>query len=109
VTAGEWALTVAALFGSGGLGTWVKVIYDRRQGISSNEREARREVAEDRRDTIADRDGLLARALDRLATVEARLDKVEGISTARADHIDVLEDWIWKGKAPPPPPRPAGI
>lgn len=28
---------------------------------------------------------------------------------AQGDHIDVLEDHIWKHKPPPPPPRPAGV
>jgi len=28
---------------------------------------------------------------------------------AQGDHIDVLEDHIWKGKGPPPPPRPVGV
>lgn len=28
---------------------------------------------------------------------------------AQGDHIDTLEQWIYEGKAPPPPPRPNGV
>lgn len=31
------------------------------------------------------------------------------VKRAAGDHIDVLEDHIWKGKPPPPPSRPAGV
>lgn len=35
-----------------------------------------------------------------------RLDHIEGFLVIYGDHIDLLEDHIWKGKPPPPPERP---
>lgn len=116
MTAGDLAIIVVAVLGSGGLGTFVKVIYDRRAGISSEERQARRDEAEDRRDTIADRDALIATMGVRLLQVEERLTAAEDGNVhkaltirAQGDFIDSLEHHIYKQLPPPPPSRPPGV
>lgn len=38
-----------------------------------------------------------------------RLDHVEAWNVTLGDHVDVLENHIWRGKPPPPPPRPRYI
>ena len=43
------------------------------------------------------------RELWRLREEDAKVKRAQG------DHIDLLEDHIWKQKPPPPPPRPAGV
>ena len=52
----------------------------------------------------------------RIVALEARVDVLETARRADAvvisrlgDHIDVLEDHIWKRLPPPPPQRPDGI
>jgi erythromycin esterase-like protein len=100
----------AAIVGSlGGLAALIKAVYDRRAGISGNERQARRDAAEDRRDTIADRDELLRTVLAEVRDLRGRVEMADRGLRLRDDHIDALEHHIYQGKPPPPPPRPAGV
>lgn len=53
---------------------------------------------------------------DRIGTLESRTDALWAareadalIKRAQGDHIDTLEDHIWKKLPPPPPPRPSGV
>lgn len=115
MTPGEVVALVVALVGTGGLGAFVETVRSRRRAIAGDERDARRELAEDRRDTIADRDGLIAQLLERVKAMEdwkvGAEERAEGrvrVIRAQGDHIDVLEDHIWRRLPPPPPPRPEG-
>lgn len=104
----EWTALAGVVTGITGAAVAIfRARVDAKVGISSNEREARREEAEDRRDTLADRDKLLDTVLTRLRDVEKRLEEVERIATKRSDHIDVLEQVIYS-LGGTPPPRPEG-
>lgn len=114
---GGWvAIGTLAVSLIGAVAALIKTLSDRRVGISGDERQARVEAREDRRDTIADRDGLIAQLLERVRDLEAWKAESEAHAEERAkqlrsagDHIDALEHHIWKGLPPPPPPRPAGL
>lgn len=107
MTPGDWAVIIASgLGGLAGVAALWRVVVDRSRGVSSDEREVRR-------DTIADRDSLIERLERRLEQVEERLTAAEDGNIAKAliiranhAHMDVLERWIWDRKEPPPPPRP---
>lgn len=93
-----------SLFGGGV--AWYNARQSKIARISGDERDARR-------DMITDRDALLDRALVRERELEARMDTLELRLDIRDqlvedlyDHINILEDHIWKGHSPPPPPRP---
>lgn len=93
-----------SLFGGGV--AWYNARQSKIARISGDERDARR-------DMITDRDALLDRALVRERELEARMDTLEARLDVRDqlvedlyDHINILEDHIWKGHSPPPPPRP---
>lgn len=117
MTPPEVALAAAAIVGSlSGLAALIKAVHDRRQGLSSNERIARRDAAEDRRDTIGDRDALidqqqeeLARYADRLTKVEDRLTLVERTNRLLWQHNGALIHHIEQGFGPPPPRAPEGL
>lgn len=112
---GGWA--AVGTLGTGlltAIGALVKVLLDRRLGISGDERQARQEAREDRRDTIADRDALVDQLQEEISSLTSR---VEGLTT-RADQVlreleaeraysRILVDHIYRGAPPPPPPRPA--
>lgn len=77
-----------------------------RLGVKGNEREARRDEneAEDR---------LSARALEWIAQLQAEVNALKAewrsvwdYKVSLEDHIDLLEDHIYKQKPPPPPQRP---
>lgn len=102
-------LIVGIIGGGGGLATLLKVRHDQRNGVRATD------IAEDTAHATA-QDRLIERLENRLERVEDRLSAAEDGNVAKAlllraqgDHIDVLEDWIWKQKSPPPPQRPAGL
>ena len=115
MTPGDVAVLLAAAGGLSGLAALIRVLIDRRQGIASAEHTARAEEREDRRDTIADRDGLLDTLLaevrdlrDREVENRRRIESLEHDRRIDRDHIDLLEHHIWQQLPPPPPPRPGG-
>ena len=116
----SWEAIGAAVGAVAGLAGAVVAIWrariDARTGVSSDERAARREEAEDRRDTIADRDSLLKTVIEEsrqlreeVRGLRSRVEHLEQVARNRADHIDVLEHHIWSGKGRPPPRRPEGV
>ena len=116
MTSGEVVALIVALVGTGGLGAFVETVRSRRRAIAGDEREARRELAEDRRDTIADRDGLIAQLLERVKALEEwkrdaeqRAEERARVIRAAGDHIDVLEHVIWQELGKRPPIRPEGV
>lgn len=91
------------------LSSIVTAIVTWRLGVRGDERAARKDETD-----AADK--LLGRALERLNTLENRVDVLE--QNARKDaqtildqerHIDVLEQWVYDGKPPPPPLRPQRV
>ncbi len=97
----DLALMFGSVVGTGGAGAALRAVVERRRTA--------------RRDTIADRDGLIEHLETRLKRVEDRLTAAEDGNVAKAltiramgDHFDVLEDHIWKQLPPPPPRRPPG-
>lgn len=108
------------LTGSGGILAGIAALMgvqrSRRAGVAGDEREARRDEAAQRRDTIADRDALIDRLVEQVQSLSARVDALEDkrredatLIRGQDDHIDALEAHIWAGKPPPPPPRPSGL
>lgn len=122
MTPGDVAVLLAAAGGLSGLAALIRVLIDRRQGIASAEHTARAEEREDRRDTIADRDGLLDRLLEDVQGYRAEArdtwtemrdlrERIESLEESRRSleaHVYTLEDHIWRQLPPPPPPRPGG-
>lgn len=106
----QWAVLAGILTGLAGAGTALyQARLNHRAGVSSNEQSARRDEAEDRRDTIADRDSLLATVLTEVRDLRDRVERAERARRVRDDHIDALEHHIWQRMPPPPPARPEGI
>ena len=107
----EWTIGIGSLLVGliGGVATMLKVHADRSTGVRTAD------IAEDTAKVTA-QDRLIERLENRLVRVEDRLTAAEDGNLAKAliiraqgDHIDVLEDWIWKQKQPPPPQRPPGL
>lgn len=107
----DWITVIGSLVVAlvGGVATVLKVRADRSTGVRTAD------IAEDTARTSA-QDRLIERLENRLVRVEDRLTAAEDGNIAKAliiraqgDHIDLLEDWIWKQKIPPPPQRPAGL
>lgn len=119
----QWILaagTIAALITAAA--TWRRTNHDKRAGVSTDEREARRDV---RADWVAFAEQM-QRALDgertesaqlreQLAAKDARIDALEArlqekslLIRAQGDHIDLLEADI-RVLGGRPRPRPAGI
>lgn len=60
--------------------------------------------------------GMVGPSLVRLTEAEAQItalwkarEEDAKVKRVMGDHIDTLEDHIWKGRPAPPPPRPEGI
>jgi len=83
----------------GGGAAWYNAKQSKLARVAGDERDARR-------DMITDRDSMLDRVTVRLNTLESRLDQRDKLVEDLYDHINILEDHIWKGRQPPPPPRP---
>lgn len=88
------------------IGSW----RSRRAGVRSDEREARAEEYAARRDTIADRDGLIDQLqeqmkelLERVGNVEKENTRWRGLYEAEKDYNLVLRDSIYRGGGTPPP------
>lgn len=90
----------------GGVAAWYNARQSKMARISGDERDARRDMITDR-DTLLDRALTRGRELEtRLDTLELRLDARDQLVEDLYDHINELENHIWTGKQPPPPPRP---
>ena len=91
-----WSSVIGALLVLGG------VIYTARKGRQSTEQSSQV--------------GLIQQLLSRVATLEGQVGDLwkaresdAAVKRAQGDHIDVLENHIWKRLPPPPPVRPPGI
>ncbi|MBZ5736510.1 hypothetical protein K8Z61_18620 [Nocardioides sp. TRM66260-LWL] len=51
----------------------------------------------------------VAEMVERIAALEARVERVERESRLKDDYIGVLRAYITEGKPPPPPAWPAGL
>lgn len=80
----------------------------RRAGVKADEREARKVEAEQRRDTIADRDALIETLQEDVTELRERLDKLEKAYYAERDYTRILQDHIYRGGSVPPPRAPVG-
>lgn len=78
----------------------------RRAGVAGDEREARRDEAAQRRDTIADRDGLIDQLQQDVTALRERVDTAERERAIDARWARDLIDQIYRGEPPPPRPRP---
>lgn len=118
------ALGFALIGASGGilagLATLLGVRSSRRAGVAADEREARRDEAAQKRDTIADRDGLIDQLqedvkslregrqhdLEQRERLETRMASVERELFLERAWNRTLIDQIYRGEPPPPRPRP---
>lgn len=104
-----WVPVVLASLSSTVIAAVVTAVVTWRLGVKGHEREARK-VELDAGDRFT------GRLLERVASLEGRVDGLEekrrrdaGVIRAQGDHIDVLEAHIWKRLPPPPPARPDGL
>lgn len=123
----EWAhlvvsLIVGALSG-GGISTLLRIRHDKRKDIRQEDRAdnaqsllARAQTFNELKDVITILRAQLEESRAAAARLEARVDLLEDkrradalAMRAQGDHIDVLEQHIWRGDPPPPPPRPAAV
>lgn len=112
----QWGLLATAAAGIlGSLAALWKIVHDRRAGISSDERQARRDqsadwatFAQQMQDALAAERSSHQAAIARIDDLERRLQEKSLLLRAQGDHIDVLEDQI-RHLGGTPTPRPAGI
>jgi transposase len=88
------------------VGALIGAVANRRQGVSGDEREARRVEAEQRRDTIADRDQLIDQMQEQYRDLVPRVERLERDLEDERAYSRLLVDHIYRGNPPPPPPRP---
>lgn len=95
----------AALFGGGGIVSWYSARTARRQGVSSDEREARR-------DTIADRDAQIDQLQEDVEGLRAEVARLTALVRDQSGDLEaeraynrVLVDHIYRRADPPPPAR----
>jgi len=89
----------ALLGGSAGM---IGAVRSRGAGVRSDEREARKVEAEQRRDTIADRDSLIEGLRDDVTELRTRMDRVEHELQEEREYSRSLQDFIYrKGYVPP--------
>lgn len=100
----------------GGLAALWQARNSRRQGIAGDEREARRDEAAQRRDTVADRDALIDQLQEDVAALRdaakdtsSRLAALEREHAIEQKHNALLIAHIYAGSPPPPPARPTSL
>jgi len=102
---------ISYVFGSGtllaGIAALIGARTSRRVGVSGDEREARRDEAAHRRDTIADRDALIDQMQEQLRDLVPRVERIESELNDERDYTRLLVDHIYRQAPPPPPARPA--
>lgn len=89
---------IAVLFGGGGLVAFYKAKSTKQVGLSGVE-------VEDKAVNTADWSAWQEHWPAQIERLTMRVDKLEEDREDDAEHIRVLEAWIWSGKPPPPPPR----
>lgn len=97
-------LSAGALLG--GIAALLGVTRSRRAGVKADEREARKVEAEQRRDTIADRDALIDTLQEDVKELRGRLDRLEAAYNAERDYSRTLQDHIYRNGQVPPPREP---
>lgn len=120
----EWIRLLTGAILGGGLLTGIAALRNtsnsRRAGVAGDEREARRDEAAQRRDTIADRDAFIQKLSERVAQLEdaerENDNRITLLETERdlwhkryddeREYSRQLLDWGYRGAAPPPPTRP---
>ena len=79
---------VGVIIGSGGLGAVLVALIQGRNGLPAHLNTELRRLSEEN------------------ARAQQRLDSLESHQVIMGDHVDLLENHIWKQLPPPPPPRP---
>lgn len=98
--AAEWIRFWASILGA--VIVLAGVIYTARKGHQSTEQSSQVGFIEQLRLRVSDLETQVQGLWDSRKT-DALVIRHQG------DHIDVLEDHIWKRKPPPPPARPPGV
>lgn len=113
----EW---VSRLAGLSGVAAVIGVVWTIRHNVKGDERLARAQEAEDRRDTIADRDAVIDQLQEERDARDRTIERLRaerdseraGRLTAEHDadlyrrHNRILVDQIYRGDPPPPRPLP---
>ena len=94
-------LSAGALLG--GIAAMLGATRSRRAGVKADEREARKVEAEQRRDTIADRDALIETLQEDVKELRDRVDRLDDFLRAERDYNRVLLDHIYRNGGTPPP------
>lgn len=100
---------IGAVLGSSVISSAITAGVSWRLGVRGDERAARSDEATVRRDTIADRDGLIDQLQDELGQVRTRLTAVEREQALDQAWARSLVDQIYRGDPPPPRPRPTTL
>ena len=98
-----WITLIVALLGGTGLGGTIAGIYSAwasaKTGQSGNEIEAEKAAT-------ANWDAFTTKIMARVDALEAKVKHLEADRAVDATWISLLQEHIWLGKQPPPPPRP---
>lgn len=95
------------------IGTLIGIYVSRRNGVQGDERAARAQEIEGKRDTVADRDALIDQLQEDVRDVRERVVHLEKSLALRdrwlaaeREYSRQLLDWGYRGAPPPPPARP---
>lgn len=117
----EW---VTRLGGLAGIAAVAGIAWTIKHGVKGDERQARAQEASDRRDTIADRDGLIDQLQEDVTRLHGELESARAAATTeigdlkrRLETVErdlylerawnrTLIDQIYRGEPPPPRARP---
>ena len=108
---------ITTIIGGGSLLTGAAALWharvSARAGISGDAREARRDEAAHKRDTVADRDMQIDQLQEDVAGLRAEVARLTDLVRSQSVDLEiereysrVLIDHIYRGAPPPPPPRP---
>jgi len=111
---------VTGLGGLAGVAAMVAVIWNMRAGVKADARQASAQEASNKRDTLADREGLIDQLQEdgesyraELRDVRAEMARLTTLVRNQGDDLEdertynrMLMDHIYRGSPPPPPPRP---
>lgn len=102
-------LLIAAVLSSSVITAAITSTVSWKLGVRGDEREARADEAAARRDTIADRDGLIDQIQEELADTRTRVTALEREYALEQAWNRQLIDHIYRRREPPPPPRPTTL